>query len=162
VVLRELAPGIWRCAAQRFVFVDDQAPHPRLQPSDLPTYVVRERLQRGFLWLHPGRAPQTVSLVQDGRVAWAEVGGRVSGPANGAWKSYKDGEEYLSVNLHAFGEERRMRSTLLKPVVSSSIAWHAAGTVAPSGVPQFLDPHQLADWHVVALEGQLPLKRPAV
>ena len=163
VVLRELAPGIWRCAAHRFVLVDDEAPPPRLQPSDLPQFILQERIHRSLFWLHPGRAAQTVSLLKDGRVAWAVVGGRVFGPANGKWESREDGgQEYLSVNFTALGEETQLYSTLLKPVdLGPPLAWHAAGSVAPTGVLQHDDPYELADWHVVALDSQLPLKRPA-
>ena len=163
VMLRPLGPGIWRCSAQRCVLVEDSAPLPRLQSSDLPRFVPRERLKHGLLWLHPGRAPQTVNLTTAGKVAWCEVGGNSSGPANGAWQHLGDeGGRYLSVNFNAFGDETQLRSTVLQRVsAGSDFAWRAAGTVDPSGDLRIIAPEELTGWHVLALVAQLPVKRPA-
>ena len=163
VMLRELAPGIWRCSAQRCVFVEDGAPCPFIQQPDLPRFVPRERLRHGLLWLHPGRAPQTVNLTVDGKVAWSEVGGLASGPANGKWElRVEDAQEYLSVNFNAFGKETRLRSVVLKRTAPTAVAWHTVGSVSPAGVLQLASPEQLADWHIVALLAQLPAKRPGL
>ena len=163
VVLRPLSEGVWRCSAKRCVFLEDGAPQPRLQPSDLPRFVPRDRLQHGLLWLHPGRAPQTVSLTFDRRVAWAAVGGATSGPANGKWENFQDDAgQYLAVNFHAFGEETKLKSTVFKLLGQNPAAWHTVGTVAPQGALQFLAPEALANWHVLALVAQLPAERPAM
>jgi hypothetical protein len=163
VMLRELAPGIWRCTAQRCIFVEEGAPCPCIQQSDLPRFVPRERLRHGLLWLHPGRAPQTVNLTIDGKVAWSEVGGLASGPANGKWEHLtEDAQEYLSLNFHAFGQETRLRSIVLKRTAPTAFAWHAVGSVTPSGVLQFAGPEDLTDRHIVAVLAQLPAKRPGL
>ena len=163
VVLRPLGPGIWRCSARRCVFLEDDAPPPRLQSADLPRYVPREVLKYGLLWLHPGRAPQTVNLTTAGKVAWCEVGGNSSGPANGAWQHLGDGGgRYLSVTFNAFGDETQLRSTVLqRATAGSDFAWRAAGTVDPSGDLRIIAPEELTGWHVLALVAQLPVKRPA-
>jgi hypothetical protein len=163
VVLRELAPGIWRCTAQRCVLVEDGAPRPRIEPADLPRFVPRERLQYSFLWLHPGRAPQTVNLTTDGKVAWSVMGGLVSGPANGSWQYLRDGsDEYFSLDFHAFGDESKLRSTVLERIPFDLHAYCAVGSMTPSGVLQMPESQELADWHVVALCAQLPRKRPGL
>jgi hypothetical protein len=163
VVLRELAPGIWRCTAQRCVLVEDGAPRPRIEPADLPRFVPKERLRYSFLWLHPGRAPQTVNLTTDGKVAWSVMGGLVSGPTNGSWQYRCEGaQESFALNFHAFGDESKLRSTVLERIPFDLHAYRAVGSMTPSGVLQAPEPHELADWHVVALVAQLPRKRPGV
>ena len=145
------------------MFLEDGAAPPRLQHSDLPRFLPRERVQYVLLWLHPGRAPQSVSLTFDGKVAWAEVGGNVSGPVNGKWERLHDDDgQYMTIDFHAFGEETRLRSTVFQPVAQDSCAWHAVGTVEPNGALHFLAPHELATWHVLALFAMVPMKRPAV
>ena len=115
VVLRPLSSGIWRCSAKRCVLLEDGAAQPRLQPLDLPRFVPLDRLQHALLWLHPGRTPQTVSLTADGKVAWAEVGGQSSGPANGRWENFRDNAgQYLAVTFNAFGEESSLKSLVFK------------------------------------------------
>jgi hypothetical protein len=163
VVLRELAPGIWRCTAQRCVLVEHGASRPRIEPADLPRFVPRERLRHSFLWLHPGRAPQTVNLTIDGKVAWSEVGGLASGPANGQWQYHCEGsQERFALNFHAFGDESKLSSTVLQRIPYDLQAYHAVGSMTPSGVLQTPESQALADWHVVALVAQLPLKRPGL
>jgi hypothetical protein len=134
-----------------------------MQQADLPRFVPRERLRHGLLWLHPGGAPQTVNLTIDGKVAWSEVGGLASGPANGKWERLTDeAQEYLSLKFHAFGRESGLRSVGLKPTAPAAVAWHAVGSVSPEGALQLASAEELADWHIVAVLAQLPAKRPGL
>ena len=49
VVLHLVSPGVWRCFARRCVLLEDGAPAPCLQPSDLPRFVPREHLKDSLL-----------------------------------------------------------------------------------------------------------------
>jgi hypothetical protein len=102
-----------------------------------------------------------VSLTEDCKVAWSELGGLSSGPANGHWErlveqTERGTQQYLALNFHAFREEARLSSTVLKRAGPISIAWHAVGSVTPSGHMYFMEPRMLADWHVVAVLAHLP------
>jgi hypothetical protein len=160
VVLRELAPGIWRCTTQRCVLVEHGAMRPSLEPADLPRFMPIERVRLTFLWLHPGRAPQTVNLTNDGKVAWSTVGGHVSGPVNGKWQHQSEcSEDRFVLDFHAFGEESKLSNTVLERIPFDVWAYRAVGSMTPSGVVQAPESQAIADWHVVAIVAHVSRKR---
>jgi hypothetical protein len=162
VVLRELGPGMWRCAQQIIVFVEDNAPCLSLQPADLSRFVPRIALAAGLVWLIPGREPQGVILTADGRMTWSEFGGMSSGHPQGKWERLVDSDgDYLAFNFHDFGLDLRgVRSVVLKRATNTDFAWYAVGTVDEFGNLLFELPQTFPEWHVVALRTKVPASRP--
>ena len=90
------------------------------------------RIQKLFLWLHPGRPAQVLALLVDARIVWAAFGDhgntdviRSISPANGS-HVWAPGGGQVTVTYHCRGDESRAAETvfsLWRPRIWKSPGW---------------------------------------
>ena len=162
--LYHIHSGLWRSAKQWETWLDITSftVSPVALPESLLGVDYMSRAKHKMMWLHPGREPQYLFLLNDNTVVWSN--GVENGPANGCYDYYGTPESSNAldrwvVNYHCTGEEAKAQYTALERVHGNEIpVWRAIGSLALRNFEDEMMPmvsrygaKDVRAWHIIML-----------
>ena len=153
-------PGLYRSVNNQQVYYvpaefEKDAPVHRegLEPFNLDDEKA-SNVKHFFLWLHPGKSLDFLSLLQNGTVQFAK--GTItdlseSGPQNGMYEyeaTPERGEDCWFIHFHATGKQPAP-TTILSRASDDGNIWRASGD--HSGIFDDVRTPDLKSWHIIAV-----------
>ena len=159
-LLQQIMPGLYRTTDHKQVYYvpeefDKRAPIHReeLEPFALDVQKNSD-VKHFFLWLHPYKKMDFLSLLQNGSVQFAKgtsLDLSDGGPQNGTYEyaaRMEDTKDCWFINFHAAGKEPAP-TTLLSRASEDGNIWRASGD--HTGILPDDERPKLKAWHIIAV-----------